>query len=178
MIRMQASQPRGGGSQRLGCRMEPCHPAARWQKWFHALFVPSPGFHLTEQTLAEHRKAPMLSTSESTAVGAIPGQGISPDGERTRGVPAQGTTISQAAFPAETSLGVWPEATEGAQREPGRIPGKPQGQLWKAPDSWVLLPSSACLPWLCSSSISRELAACAPTPGSAPGPSLHRLLLS
>lgn len=50
--------------------------------------VPSPGFHPIEQTQAEHRKAPMLSTTGSTAVGAIPAEGVSPDGERTRGVPA------------------------------------------------------------------------------------------
>lgn len=59
---------------------------------------------------------------------------------------------TQAAFPAETSLGLWPESAEGTQQETGRILGKPWGQLWKAPGSWVLLPISACVPWLCSSS--------------------------
>lgn len=114
--------------------------------------APSPGLHLTEQTQAEHRKALTLNTSGWTAVGAISGEGISPDGERTRVSLPRKLPHHAGCLPAETSLGLWPESTEGAQRETGRILGKPRGQLWKAPGSWVLLPISACVPWLCSSS--------------------------
>lgn len=80
----------------------------------------------------------------------------------------------------DISLGLQPGATEGAQWEAGRILGKLWGQLYKAPDGWVLVPTPACLPTLHSSiSVSREpLSARAPAPGSAPDPCLHRVLLS
>lgn len=68
----------GWGSQRLGYRRGPCLTCLAEVV---PRVVPSPGLHPTEQTQAEHRKAPMLSTSGLTVLGAIPGEGVSPDRE-------------------------------------------------------------------------------------------------
>lgn len=76
---MQAGQD-GVGEPEVGVQAGTLPPSCRVAEVVPHV-VPSPGLHPTEQTQAEHRKAPMLSTSGSTAVRAIPGEGVSPDEE-------------------------------------------------------------------------------------------------
>lgn len=108
----------------------------------------------------------------STAAGGNPGEGVSPHTLRENAKDGEGAGLSPHRSKAGSELPHHrlpsqprhipriPDRSDGGSTgEAGRIPGKPRGQLWKAPGSWAPVPtppapqphsssSGQCVPWL------------------------------